>query len=205
MPELDPLTILILAAVLLLALPAAVFALRAGAAIAAFARAHWFKSRLGSPLEEAVLRRRAGLLDSDVNLHITNARYLSLADGGRFDLLARLGFFPLLVRHGCRTLIGTTCVRFRRAVPLFARYTLRSRLLGWDEKWFYAEHRFDLDGRTAVLVLAKFVVAASRGRKLEPREALERMMGEEHLVEPPALSPAVVQLLRDSDALMSPD
>lgn len=204
MPELDPLAILVLAAVLLLALPASVFVLRAMVAIAFVARAHWFKSRLGSPLEEAVLRRRAGLLDSDVNLHITNARYLSLADGGRFDLLARLGFFPLLVRHGFRTLIGTTCVRFRRAVPLFARYALRSRLLGWDEKWFYVEHRFDLDGRAAVLVLAKFLVAESRGRRLTPREALAQMMGEEP-PEPPALPAAAVQLLRDSDALMSPD
>ena len=203
MPRLDPLAIFVLAAVLL-ALPAAIFVLRTVAAFAVFARAHWLKRRLSSPMEEAVLHRRAGLLDSDVNLHITNARYLALADDGRFDLLARLGFFPLLVRHGCRTLIGTTCVRFRRAVPLFARYVLRSRLLGWDEKWLYVEHRFDLDGRAAVLVLAKFLVADGRGRQLAPREVLERM-GEEKPVESPALSPAVTQLLRDSDPLMSPD
>ncbi len=204
MPEIDPLAILVLAAAVL-ALPAAIFALRAVAAIIVFARAHWLKRRLGSPLAESRLRRRAGLLDSDVNLHITNARYLALADDGRFDLLGRLGFLPLLVRHGCRTLIGTTCVRFRRAVPLFARYVLRSRLLGWDEKWLYVEHRFDLGRRTAVLVLAKFLVADGRGRKLTPREALERMMGAERLVEPPPLSAAAMQLLRDSDPLMSPD
>lgn len=189
----------------LLLLPVLVFLVRFAAAGAAFARAHWFRGRLGSPLAESVLTRRAGFFDCDANLHVTNARYLSLADLARFDLLARLGFFPLLTRRGHRILLGTTCLRFRRDVPLFARYTVRSRLVGWDEKWLYNEHLFEIGGRAAVVVLAKFLVIDGSREKLSPREALGRMLGADGLVDSPPVPERAAKLLRDSDSLMSPD
>lgn len=193
----------VIAAALLL--PVFVFLVRFMAAGVVFARGHWFRSRLSSPLETSVLRRRAGFFDCDVNMHITNARYLSLVDESRFDLLSRLGFVPLLTRRGHRILVGTTCLRFRRDVPLFARFTLKSRLLGWDEKWLYSEHHFELRDRVAVVVLAKFLVIDGNRDKLAPREALRRMTGASIAEEPGPLPERVLKLLRDSDPLMSPD
>lgn len=189
----------------ILVLPVLVFLVRFAAAGAAFARAHWLRARLGSPLAESVLSRRAGFSDCDVNFHVTNARYLSLADLARFDLLARLGFVPLLARRGHRVLLGTICMRFRRDVPLFARYKVRSRLLAWDEKWLYVEHLFEVGDRAAVVVLAKFLVIDGGREKLAPREALRRMLGEDGLVDSPPVPERAMRLLRDSDALMSPD
>lgn len=189
----------------ILLLPVIVFLIRFVAAGGAFARAHWFRARLRSPLAESVLTRRAGFFDCDVNLHVTNARYLTLADLARFDLLARMGFFPLLARRGHRILLGTTCARFRRDVPLFARYTVRSRLLAWDEKWLYNEHLFEIGGRAAVVVLAKFLVIDGSRQKLSPREALKRILETDDLIDSPPIPERAMKLLRDSDSLMSPD
>lgn len=193
------------AAAALLLLPAAVFLSRFTSAGVAFARGHWRLARLSSPLAETVRTRRAGFFDCDVNLHVTNARYLSLVDLARFELLARLGFFPLLGRQGHRVLVGTTCLRFRRDVPLFRSYRVRSRLVAWDEKWFYDEHLFEIGGRAGVVVLAKFLVIDGNREKLAPREALERMLATDDVIESPPVPESAVRLLRDSDALMSPD
>lgn len=189
----------------ILLLPVFVFLVRFSAAGAAFARGHWFRGKLSSPLADSVLRRRAGFFDCDVNLHVTNARYLSLVDLGRFELLARLGFFPLLTRHGHRVLLGATCMRFRRDVPLFARFDLRSRLIAWDEKWFYNEHLFEVGGRAAVVVLAKFLVIDARREQLQPAEALRRMLVSDGPIESPPVPERAAKLLRDSDRLLSPD
>jgi acyl-CoA thioesterase FadM len=194
-----------IAAAALLLLPILVFLLRFASATAAFARAHWFRGRLSSPLADSVLPRRAGFFDCDANLHVTNARYLSLVDLARFDLLARLGFFPLLARRGHRILLGSTCMRFRRDVPLFGRFSIRSRLLAWDEKWFYNEHLFEVRGRAAVVVLAKFLVVDGSREKLSPCEALRRMMGTGGAIDSPPVPERAAKLLRDSDPMMSPD
>lgn len=186
-------------------LPPLVFVVRSVDTIRVFARAHWFRSRLTSPLQDSTLKLRASVMDCDVNMHITNACYLSLVDAGRFELLARLGFFPLLLRRGYRSLIGTTCIRFRREVPMFRRYVLRSRLIGWDDKWIYTEHHFELEGRAVVVVLSKFLVIDGKRDKLAPSEALRRMMGDDNVVDSPPLPERVTRLLRDSDVLMSPD
>ena len=34
-------------------------------------------------------------------------------------------------------------IRYRREIKSFERFMLRSRVVGWDEKWFYFEHRFE--------------------------------------------------------------
>lgn len=59
----------------------------------------FFRDRL-SLLDESVLEFRVLPTDLDVNLHMNNARYLSVMDLGRLDLLVRAGLFATLVwRH----------------------------------------------------------------------------------------------------------
>lgn len=81
-------------------------------------------------------------LDLDINLHLTNSRYLALMDLGRTDLILRSGMWTLMKRERLAVVLGGAAMRFRRSLAPFARFTLSSRLLGWDERWVYVEQVF---------------------------------------------------------------
>lgn len=196
----------------LLAAPFLLFLLRSIRLVLGLIRIH-LRPRPESIFDEAITRSRVGLLDCDPNLHITNSRYLALVDWGRFELFFRLGYGRLMRHLGYRMLMGTSIIRYRRSIDLFRRYDLHSRLLGWDEKWIFVEHRFVVGGRTAVMVLGKLVVT-SGGKIVEPGRVmanLDRALDgspvdtEAEPLPSPELPDRARLLLQDSDGLMSPD
>ncbi len=102
-------------------------------------------------LDEDTLQMRVWPFDIDLNLHLNNARYLSLMDYGRTHLLARTRLLEHIIRSRWQPLVGAAWVTYRRSLPLFSTYHLSSRLVCWDERWFYIEQTFTgRDGLAAV-------------------------------------------------------
>lgn len=100
-----------------------------------------FRTRL-APLGESVIRLRVWPNDLDLNGHMNNGRYLTLMDLGRFDLMFRTGMGRAAIRGGWAPIVGSATIRFRRPLNLFQAFELRSRVIGWDEKWFFIEQTF---------------------------------------------------------------
>jgi acyl-CoA thioesterase FadM len=89
--------------------------------------------------------------DIDLNFHLNNARYLSIMDYSRTHLLARTGILTHIVRKRWQPLVGAVWITYRRSLPLWAAFDLTSRLVCWDERWFYIEQIFtDSEGLCAV-------------------------------------------------------
>jgi acyl-CoA thioesterase FadM len=106
--------------------------------------------RIGT-LETDVLNLRVWPNDVDFNLHLNNARYLSVMDYGRIRLLARVGLLTPILKARWAPVVGAVWITYRRSLPLWARYQLASRLVCWDERWFYMEQTFTgTDGLAAV-------------------------------------------------------
>lgn len=101
--------------------------------------------------------------DLDMNLHMNNGRYFSVADLGRLDLGLRSGVWWKALRRGWRPVAGDSDARFSSSLQPFQTYELQSRLLGWDQKWTYGEHRFVRDGRVCALVLVRYLFVSSKG------------------------------------------
>jgi acyl-CoA thioesterase FadM len=80
--------------------------------------------------------------DIDINLHMNNARYLSIMDYARTHLLARTRLLEHIMHARWQPMIGAAWVTYRRSLPLFARFTVRSRMICWDNRWFYIEQTF---------------------------------------------------------------
>jgi acyl-CoA thioesterase FadM len=102
----------------------------------------FISSLLRSPiglLESSTLRFRVLPTDLDINLHMTNARYLSFMDLGRTDLLLRSGMLGVVGRERWKPVVGNIDIRFRRPLKPFQAFELHTRLLCWDEKWLYLE------------------------------------------------------------------
>lgn len=123
------------------------------------------------PLGESVVRFRVWPNDLDTNWHMNNGRYLTLMDLGRFDLVARTGLMRALVRNGWRPLVGAATVRFLRSLSPFQRYELKSRILGWDEKWFYFEQRFERAGQAVAVGWVKGLLRGRDGN-VAPRDVV---------------------------------
>jgi acyl-CoA thioesterase FadM len=80
--------------------------------------------------------------DIDFNLHLNNARYLSVMDYGRVRLLARTGLLKPVLKAHFAPVVGSVWITYRRSLPLWARYRLATRLACWDDRWFYMEQTF---------------------------------------------------------------
>jgi acyl-CoA thioesterase FadM len=142
-----------------------------------------------SPLDESVVRFTVLPTDLDVNGHMNNGRYLTLMDLGRVDLLLRTGIVGVMRRNRWSGVVASVAISYRRALNPFQRYELRTRLVGWDERWFFMEQRFTRRGELCAYGMVK-IQFARRGGRVPPREMAET-------IHPGAQSPPVPQAVRD--------
>ena len=106
-----------------------------------------------APMEASRLTLRVLPNDIDLNLHMTNARYFSVMDLGRIDLLIRSGLAGTMLRNRRQAVLGASTVRFRRPLKPFQRYELTSRVLCWDDRWFFIEQRAETPQGTAAVAV----------------------------------------------------
>ena len=122
-------------------------------------------------LEESRLRFRTWPGDLDFFGHMNNGRYLTLMDSGRWDIMAKLGLIPVLRKNKWISVIGGATIRFIKPLRPFQAFELRSRIVAWDEKWFYIEQDFTSDGVVVATGLVRGLIRAP-GRSLPTAEVL---------------------------------
>lgn len=111
-------------------------------------------------------------LDLDLNMHLTNSRYLSLMDLGRLDLILRTGAWRTMRRERLGVVLGGAALRFRRSLAPFETFSLTTKMLGWDERWVYLEQScISAKGVACVGVLRAAFVKA--GKVVPPDIALK--------------------------------
>ena len=123
-------------------------------------------------LEEDRLRMRVLPNDIDINLHMNNARYLNIMDYGRIHLLARTGLLEHIIHSRWRPLVGAVWLTYRRSLPLFSAFCLTSRLVCWDQRWFYLEQTFTGRKGLAAVSWVKGILRDAQG-SVEPQVAIE--------------------------------
>lgn len=121
-----------------------------------------FRRRVGIDGEIAT-RFTALPHDCDLNFHLNAGRYISFMDVARADLIGRLRLLRPLLRRGWRPVMGGCVVRFRRSVLPFQRFTVRSRVVTWDEKWFYTEHIVEVNGTFCAVGHMRTVIRGKKG------------------------------------------
>lgn len=133
-------------------------------------------------LDEDQLRMRVLPTDIDLNLHMNNARYLSLMDYARMHLLARTRLLEPILHSRWRALVGAAWVTYRRSLPLFSAYSLTSRLVCWDDRWFYIEQTFSRPDGLAALGWIKGALSDKNGL-VDPQRLIDKVAS--GLVSPP--------------------
>lgn len=105
------------------------------------------------PMEASRVAFRVLPTDLDLNMHMTNARYFSVMDLGRLDLVVRSGLGRPMLRNRWQAVLGASTIRFRRSLKPFQRYDVVTRVLCWDDRWFYIEQRAETPQGTAAVAV----------------------------------------------------
>jgi acyl-CoA thioesterase FadM len=94
--------------------------------------------------------------DIDINLHLNNGRYLQIIDVNRMEFLLRIGVVKIVLDFRWKPILGSTTIQFRRELRLWEQAIATTRLVGWDSRWVYLEHRIEtLDGQPVAIAMAK--------------------------------------------------
>jgi acyl-CoA thioesterase FadM len=156
-----------------------------------------FRRRIG-PLEASTVRFTVLPNDCDLNFHLNAGRFVSFMDIARVELIGRVGVLRRVLKKGWRPVVGGLVIRYRRSVLPFERFSVTSRVLGWDEKWFYIEHVLNRhDGSLAAIGHSRTLFRTKTG-PVPPRELLALLHLED--APPPALPDFVVQWRDAEDA-----
>jgi len=141
-------------------------------------------------LDPSELSFRVWLTDQDMFAHMTNSRYLSFSDLGTINYILKSGSWGPLRKNGWHPVICGQTMFISRMLSTPQKFTLVSRIVGWDDTYVGLLHEFVRNGEVAtqVKVIARFV---SRDRK---RVAPIDMV---NLVEPGADNPGLDQDFQD--------
>ena len=123
----------------------------------------FFKEKLKT-LETSVLRFVVLPTDLDVYGHMNNGRYLTMMDLGRIDLLLRSEIGQYALQQRWNPIIASSMMRYRRSLKVFQNYQLRTRIVAWDDKWFYLEQVFERKGHIIAIGFVKGLFVSTKGK-----------------------------------------
>ncbi len=102
--------------------------------------------------------------DIDINLHMNNGRYLTVADLMIVEFFSRTGFLKALLRNKWRPVLGGSIITYRRQLKLGQRYRLRYKWVGGDDRWNYLHFQFlTRDGTLCAAGYSKDAALSHRG------------------------------------------
>jgi acyl-CoA thioesterase FadM len=71
--------------------------------------------------------------------------------------------------------LGAANIRFRRPLAPLQRFELTTRLISWDEKWFYIEHRFLVKEEVMSVAVVRAAILG-KGKPL-PTSVMTNLLG----------------------------
>ncbi|TRD20643.1 acyl-CoA thioesterase [Palleronia caenipelagi] len=96
--------------------------------------------------------------DIDIWMELNNGRTLTLFDLGRVVMFKRLGINDLIIRKKWAGTVAGSSIRYRRRVTTFMKLEMRSRVIGWDERFIYLEQGMYHKGECTSHVLMRTAV-----------------------------------------------
>jgi hypothetical protein len=125
---------------------------------------------------------------------MNNGRYLQIMDVARTEWMLRTHVASAIRRNRWAAVLGGGFIRYRHSLRIMQAYHVRTRLLCWDQRWFFLEHAF-IDRRDRCV--AKGISRAA----LRDKSGWVRTDDVVAQVHPGAVSPLIPGYVRDWLAL----
>ncbi|MFT5609077.1 MAG: acyl-CoA thioesterase FadM [Parvicella sp.] len=108
--------------------------------------------------------------DCDFNIHLTNSRYSSLLDLARTQYFIQINSLPKFVGGGWKSVLSSQSISFIKEIKPLEKVDIETRVLSWDRKYCYIEHRFLVADQLHAKALAR--VAFIKGRRVRAFDKL---------------------------------
>lgn len=119
---------------------------------------------LANPFAENIQYMRVWPWDIDMFMELNNGRYLTIMDIGRFGVGYRTGLFDVLKQEKWGLMVGAVSSRYRRRLRLFDRFSLHTKLIYFDHRWFYFHQWFvGKNGKVHASFLVRTAVVSRDG------------------------------------------
>lgn len=148
------------------------------------------------PLGTHVSTHRCWPWDLDPWIELNNGRTLTLYDLGRLPMALRTGMIRLMRDNGWNITVAGNSTRYRRRIRGFQRFTMVTRMLGWDQRFFYVDQSLWSRGECCNQMLLRGAITSAEG--IVPPGRLMAAGG--HAPDSPAL-PDWVRAWIEADAL----
>lgn len=101
--------------------------------------------------------------DLDPWIELNNGRTLTLFDLGRIPMAQRSGLIPILRQQGWGITVAGSSVRYRRRIRAFERFTMFSRVAGWDHRFIYMDQSMWKGHDCCNQVLIRAAITSAKG------------------------------------------
>ena len=115
--------------------------------------------------------------DLDVYNHMNNGVFLTLMDIGRYDQGLRTGVRQKWSRRGWFPIVVNSTISYRKALLPWQKFTIETKVLGWDEIAYYIEQRFVRDGEIYARAIMRGRFLKRSWGTLTPQEVMEASGG----------------------------
>ncbi|WP_201616412.1 acyl-CoA thioesterase [Psychrobacter immobilis] len=117
---------------------------------------------------------RCSLTDLDPMLEMNNGRVLTVYDIGRTDFIIRTGLGRLLLKQRWGMVVAGSTIQYRKRIRLLDKITVRTHIVGIDERWIYLEHSMWVKGKPCSSMLLRTGVTEG-GRVVDTARVLEEL------------------------------
>lgn len=101
--------------------------------------------------------------DIDIFIEMNNGRVMTIFDIGRTGLGERIGLSPALQRRKWGIAVAGSTVRYRKRIRPFVKFTMQTRCIGWDARFFYIEQSLWIGDTCAAHALLRTCVTDANG------------------------------------------
>jgi acyl-CoA thioesterase FadM len=123
--------------------------------------------------EVSRLELRVWPTDLDIYNHMNNGVFLTLMDIGRYDQGLRSGIWQKWNKLGWFPIVVNSTISYRKALLPWQKFTLETKVLGWDEIAYYIEQRFVRDGEIYARAIMRGRFLKRSWGTLTPHEVME--------------------------------
>jgi acyl-CoA thioesterase FadM len=116
--------------------------------------------------------------DIDPFMELNNGRYVTLLDLGRFGYGSKVNMGSFLKNNNWSLTIVGTYNEYRYRLRLFQKFKLKTKIIGYDENWFYFFQKIEKNNKTHMASVVKFAFTSKNGIVKPPVVVPE--MGEQY-------------------------
>ncbi|MCF2857850.1 thioesterase family protein [Pseudoalteromonas sp. SMS1] len=114
-------------------------------------------------LDPTTIDFRALPSDCDINLHLTNSRYLAMMDIARTWMTERIGLLGKILKRKWFPIVNATAITYIKDIKPLQKFSVTTQVVGWDHKYFYIEQKFHSQSGLHAIAYVRGVFKSRKG------------------------------------------